>query len=189
MEALKVKITGIAPMLMHSDKLSNPLDPATKAHKEMTSKRKKTDEDLMDIAKSEWMSSLYWDDSMGVYMPVQNVRKSLIEGARQNKLGKHIERGVVFMDSKLPLEYPGLRDREKMFDDGNFVDARTVVVSRSRLVRYRPIFHEWSFEAEVIFDESVIDKRDILMCWANGGRLIGLGDFRPMYGRYEVEEV
>ena len=189
MESLTVKITGIAPMLMHSDKLANPLDPATVNHKELTSKRKKTPDDLQEIAKSEWISSLYYDGKIGVYMPVHNARKSLIEGARQNKLGKHIERGVVFLDSKIPLDYPGPNDPEKMFRDPRFVDARTVVVSRSRLVRYRPIFPEWSFTAAVIYNESVIDEQNIMMCWHNAGALIGIGDYRPLFGRYEVEKI
>jgi hypothetical protein len=189
MNTLKVKVTGISPMIMHSDKLSNPLDPATKRHKEMTSKRKKTEDDLLEIARSEWMGSLYLDKEVGIYMPVQNVRKSLIEGARQNKLGKHIERGVVFMTDKAKLIYDGPKDVEKLWESGEFTDARTVVVSRARLMRYRPIFKEWNFAVEVIYDESVIDKRDIIMCWENAGRLIGLGDFRPLFGRHEVEEV
>ena len=37
---------------MHSDKFANPLHPATKAHKALTGKRKKTDDDHEAIAKS-----------------------------------------------------------------------------------------------------------------------------------------
>ena len=53
METLNVRITGTSPLMMHSDKFANPLLPETKAHKALTAKRKKTDEDHEAIAKSE----------------------------------------------------------------------------------------------------------------------------------------
>ena len=72
MKQLKVKITGVSPLLMHSDRFANPLDKATKAHKELTAKRKKTDADHEAIAKSEWLGSLYWRDDIGPFIPGQN---------------------------------------------------------------------------------------------------------------------
>lgn len=42
MELLTLSIKGTSPLMMHSDKLANPLHPATKAHRELTSKRKKS---------------------------------------------------------------------------------------------------------------------------------------------------
>ena len=45
----RITITGTAPMLMHNGRLANPLDPATQTLKALTSKRKKTDDDLFDI--------------------------------------------------------------------------------------------------------------------------------------------
>ena len=55
MKSIPVKITGSAALLMHSDRFANPLDPLAKAHKEMTGKRKKTDDDFIAIAKSEFI--------------------------------------------------------------------------------------------------------------------------------------
>lgn len=189
MEEIRFKITGVAPMLMHSDRFANPLDPATKAHKELTSKRKKTDEDIAAIAESEWKGSLYWSKEIGIFMPTMNVRKSLIEGARLNKLGKHIERAVIFLSEAAKLIYSGPQDKNELWNDERFVDARSVVVSRSRLIRYRPVFREWSFHVDIVFDENIINLSDVVMCFQNAGRVVGLGDFRPMFGRYSVEVV
>lgn len=66
---MTVTIAGVAPLLMHSDRYSNPLDPLTKKHKQLTAKRKKTDEDQEAILASEWMGSLYLDEKSEVYMP------------------------------------------------------------------------------------------------------------------------
>jgi len=190
MEQLTVMLKSNGPMLMHSDKLSNPLDPATKKHKTLTSKRKKTDEDYEAIAKSEWLNSLYYSDDIGVYVPIQNIRKSLIEGARFNKLGKHVERGVVFMDTRAKLKYSGPKEPEKLWDNGKFTDARSVRVSQARLVRFRPIFTDWEIEAvELLYNPSIIDGSDILAAWDNAGNMVGMGDFRPLFGKYKVEEV
>lgn len=49
--------------MMHSDKLANPLHPATKAHRELTSKRKKVDDDHVAIARSEFIAGVYFDET------------------------------------------------------------------------------------------------------------------------------
>ena len=36
MQVLNLKIKGVCPLLMHSDRFANPLDPATKAHKALS---------------------------------------------------------------------------------------------------------------------------------------------------------
>jgi len=67
MEILKLNIIGTSPLMMHSDKFANPLAPETKAHKSLTAKRKKTDEDHLAIAKSEFMSGAYYSEKSGIY--------------------------------------------------------------------------------------------------------------------------
>ena len=41
MATMKLDTDGHHPLLMHSDRFGDPLDPMTKAHKALTSKRKK----------------------------------------------------------------------------------------------------------------------------------------------------
>lgn len=196
-----VRLQGMGqPMLMHSDTLANPLAPETIAHKILTSKRKKTDEDYWQIAYSEWKNSMYWDDEIGVYLPVFNVRKSLIEGARLRKLGKQIERGVYFDEEKITLKR---FDRKKFFEENEFsvknypktqddmwrnhteyADARTVVVNRSKLYRYRPCFRNWTLDVKFLYDIEVITLEDIIISFEAAGQRIGIGDFRPLYGKY-----
>lgn len=183
----QMTITGIAPLLMQSDRFVDPLNPATKAHKKLTSIRKKTDEDHIAIAKSEWMGALYYREDIGIYVPTINIRKSLIEGARLNKLGKHIERGIVFADEYAKLQYDGPKNPEKLWENRDFVDRRSVVVSRARLIRCRPRFKQWSLTTQIVHEESLINLEDLVMSAENAGALIGLGDYRPMFGRYEVK--
>lgn len=191
MQSMKIQISGISPLLMHSDRYANPLDEGAKRHKQLTSKRKKTDEDHADIAFSEWVGGLYYDDEVGPYLPGINMRSCLIEGGKLNKLGAAIQRGTIIMEDKLRLLYSGPRSIAKLWEDSRFRDVRSVVVSRSRLMRYRPCFPEWGAEVEVTYDPAIIDGADLLRSAENAGRFIGLGDYRPNkggpFGRFEVQ--
>jgi hypothetical protein len=191
MKNLTVRMTGSGPMLMHSDKLSDPLNPATKAHKRLTSDRalKKTDEGVVAIAKSEYLASLYTNSDGVVCLPGLNIRKSLIEGARLHKGGKNIERGVIILDDMIPLVFDGPKTPEKLWDDPRFVDARSVVVMRSRLIRYRPVFKSWSATVNCIVNEESIDIESLMHYWREAGAMVGMGDFRPLFGRYNVEVI
>jgi hypothetical protein len=190
MQSLKLRITGESPLLMHSDRFANPLDPDAKAHKVLTSKRNKTDEDHQAIAISEWKGALYYDEEIGPYLPSANVRATLVDGAKLSKLGKAIQRGTLILADKLKLDYPGPRNPIEMVRDSRFIDCRSVVVSGKRLMRYRPVFPKWAFSVEVLFDPLVVERDQIMNSMSQAGLLIGLGDFRPnkggSFGRFSV---
>lgn len=186
MDTIKFKITGTRPLLMHADIFADPLNPLTKAHKALTSKRKKSDEDHELIAKSEWRGALYFDDTIGPYMPGVNVEACIIAGAKLSRLGTQVKRSIEVMDDRCALEYAGPRDVSKLWA-GRFYDARSVGVQKARLTRYRPLFREWSFTCEVAFDNETIDRGQVIKCLVDGGLYCGLGDYRPKFGRFSVE--
>ncbi len=186
MEMLKLKIKGTSPMLMHSDRFANPLNPSTKAHKELTSKRKKTDEDHAAIARSEFIGSLYIDKD-GPYIPGMNIDSCLVEAAKMNKLGKTVKRAMMVLEDKVSLRYDGPRTAEGLADDPRFIDARSVRVSMARLTRFRPRFDDWSAECTLAVDTDQINLNEVKQIVENAGKLIGLGDFRPRFGRFVVE--
>lgn len=192
MKEIKLKITGLSPLLMHSDRMSNPLDAITKAHKVLTSKRKKTDEDHVAIAKSEWMGSLYHDPKQGLFLPSQNVMSSIRGGAKLNKLGTQFGRAALCLEERLTLATQLPKDLNAAWEMGQFTDARSVVVQRARLMRYRPRFDQWSTTITIHYAPDVLDKAQIIQAAENAGRLIGIGDFRPeksgIFGRFQVEE-
>ena len=105
MKKLTVKLTGTSPILLSADRLADPLDEATIAHKELTSKRKKTEDDHYAIAKSQWRGLLYWDDKLNVVLPTQNIRAAIVNGGKLNKLGMQIKRGTMMENELSPLEY------------------------------------------------------------------------------------
>lgn len=187
METINFRLTGMAPLLMHSDKLSDPIDPGAIAHKKLTAKRTKTEEDHEAIAKSEFMAGMYWDREMGPYIPSRNLHKCLEVGARAYKLGKKVRSGVVFLQhAGYPLLYDGPRDPEELWKK-KFVDRRSVKVSQSRLWRCRPRFNEWAVEAELIVDSSQLNAEEVIQSFESAGRIAGLGDYVPTFGRFDFQ--
>lgn len=181
--------TGTRPLLLHNVQLASPMNPFSKKLKALSSKRVKTDEDRIEIARVEFEGSLYFDPDLGPYIPGQNLLRSLIGGARLIKAGKKIERGVVIADFQLPLVYSGPRDVEGLWGDGEseFVDIRPVSVQRNKVDRCRPIFRNWLVEADIVIDPKAIEYGEFCEVARLAGEMEGLGDFRTMYGRFDAQ--
>ncbi|MGP1609293.1 MAG: hypothetical protein ACTS5G_01205 [Burkholderiales bacterium] len=186
MRQIKVTIKGISPLLMHSDRLANPLDPATKAHKELTGKRKKTDADHEAIAKSQWHGAIYHDKEQGPYIPAQNLDATLQEAAKLQKLGKKFKQAVMVVEDMIPLRYKGPRDREGLFAAG-FVDVRGVRVGMSKVMGCRPKFNEWGASFTVAYNEDVLNQEEVVKAIHDAGALVGVCDFRPRFGKFSAE--
>jgi hypothetical protein len=179
-----ITITGTAALLMHNGRLADPLDPATKALKAATSKRTKTDADHLEISRVEFIGGLYLDPDVGPYLPADNIWKTLQMAAKKSKQGKQVEEGVIITSDVNPLAYPGPRDVDGLWQNSNFVFRKTVVNQRNRVSRTRPIFQQWKVDAEGIIDENVINLADLRTIAERAGNLVGLGDWRPRYGRF-----
>lgn len=187
MKQIKVKITGTSPLLMHADTFANPLHPMTKAHKELTSKRKKTDEDHEAIARSEFISSCYWNESGGFHIPGQNLDACLINAAKLQKLGVKFKQGVQVLEDELSLKEKLPATPAALWDDGGYTDARGVKVGTAKIIRYRPLIRTWNTEATVVFNPDVVNEGEVKKALEDAGALIGLGDYRPRFGRFKVE--
>ncbi len=188
MQIIQAKLTGTRPLLMHADIFADPLNPLTKAHKALTSKRKKSDDDHELIAQSEWRGGLYFDEKLGPYVPGINIEAALIAGGKLSKMGTQLKRSVEVVDERCRVEYQGPRTVDELWS-GRFYDARSVKVQTARLTRYRPLFREWSLMCELAFDEEVINLDQVIKCLEDAGQYCGLGDFRPKFGRFFVEVV
>lgn len=183
----RIRLSGTGALLMHNGQLADPLAPATKALKAATGKRTKTDEDHEQVARIEHLGSLYFDPAIGPYVPGDNVWRSLYDSAKKSKQGKAVQEGVVITSDVNPLSYDGPRTAEELWADKNFVFRATVKNQMSRVVRTRPIFQQWSTEANGILDEGALNLADLRAISIRAGQLCGLGDWRPRFGRYVAE--
>lgn len=186
MELLTLKITGTSPLMMHADTLANPLNAITKAHKELTSKRKKTDDDHEAIAKSEFVAGAYWSDQDGFFIPGANFDATFWAGAKLSKMGVHWKRGAMVMTDRATLLFDGPSNPEKLWEDRRFVDCRGVKVGQAKLMRYRPIFLEWATRLEVAVNPDVLSLGEVKKAIDDAGALIGVCEYRPRFGRFGV---
>lgn len=186
MKSATYKIQGSTPIMMHSEQLANPFASLTREIKAITGKRKKTEDDLLEISRLEWLGGLYYDNDAGVHIPGYNILACIISGGKLHKLGSAIRRAVVVQEDMVPLKYDGPKDPDKLFADKRFVDIRSVKVGTSKVVRCRPIFKSWAVEFSVLYDEASIQKNELDMCLRSAGAMVGLGDYRPRFGRFEV---
>jgi hypothetical protein len=176
---------------MHNARLADPLDPVVKEMKTITGKTRKTDADHDMIAYLEFVGGMYFVEGVGPYVPAANIRKAFIEAARKSKSGKLVEQGL-FVDELInPLVYQGPRDLKGLWEDKTFVSRLCVKVQQARLMRTRPQFPSWAFDTTITFDPEVLDFARVKEFAQIAGNYIGVGDYRPLYGRFiaDVEEL
>lgn len=175
-------------LMMHNVRLADPLDRYTKALKALTSNKKKSDEDHIEIGRMEFEGGLYFDPAIGPYVPDIWLTAMLVEGARKRKKGKTFEAHVSIPDEKHPLVYDGPRTVDGLWDAGSrFVDRRGVRVQQAKLMRTRPIFRDWKVTFRIQLLECDLNPSDIEAAILDAGPF-GIGDGRPMYaGKFTLE--
>lgn len=183
----RISMTGTQPLLMHNAQLSDPLNRYAKALAEITSKRKKTDEDHREMARREWAGGVYFEPVGYIHIPGANIERMLLDAARLSRDGKSVERGLFVTDQHCRVEFDGPQELTKLIDDENYRFRASIKVGQQRVMRTRPMFRQWSLVAEGVFDEEQITPDRLPLFAERGGRLVGLGDWRPRYGRFTAE--
>jgi hypothetical protein len=181
-----IHIKGLTPSIQHNGRLANPLDQYSKRLKEVTSKRKKTDKDYEDMAKIEHEGSLYLNDDGKPHWPDDNIQAMIVAGAKKNRLGIQATTGILCEHAI--LEYDGPKNAKGLFDNTKFRLTTGVVVNRSRIMRTRPIFTQWSATLNINFLPDIINYEQILEAVKNAGRFVGLSDWRPRYGLFQITQ-
>lgn len=175
--------SGGSSLIMHNERLADPLDEFTRALGAVTKKRNKTEADHLEIGRLEFLGGLYTNGN-GPCLPAWNILRCLQDGAKRHKRGADVLRGVYPLVEHSDVEYEGPRDPDALWKTQNFALRKTVGVQRSRTVRTRPIFSEWRFELPVEVDPTVFDLDTLQQIWKEAGIYSGIGDMRPIHGRF-----
>ena len=193
MQRANIKITGINPLLQNNPQTVDPFNRFSKAKKRITNKRTgKTDDDLLELGDIETESKIYFDDKLGVYVPATWLTESIImTGFSVAKIGRQKMRGGLFADTdKIALNY---RDKNKVktitdiVKNPVFRHRMLLKQGQVRVPKDAPIFHDWSFETVVIFDDTVVDFGSLKNIVERSAQYGGFGDFRPTFGRGNAE--
>jgi hypothetical protein len=187
MEKIKFKVKGLAPLMLHNERLANPMDPVTRELKKLTAVRKKTDETLAEIMKTEWLGGLYLNEEGNVAVPSDNVLASIKAGARKSKRGKDVESSLFAEEAFYAVDHDGPSTPEEMWAAGKYCDYRGVGVNGKRIMRSRPIIRRWGLKVELTYDSEIIDVGDLQEWITVAGNQIGLCERRPKFGRFTAE--
>lgn len=183
---IPVRIEGESSLLMHSVRAADPMDPMAKKMKSISSKRKKTDEDHLDLAKLDFEAGMYMDEELGPYIPAENIERCFRDGGSITKNGKNIVRGVIVLDERVPLQYEGPRALKALWDKG-YWHKSMVRVGQNRVPRVRPKFDNWEAEFMVRLNTEILDPDVFKEIVETSGAAVGLGDWRPRFGRFTAE--
>lgn len=189
---------GLAALVLHNERLADPLDLVTRAIAGISKKRNKTEADHTEIARLEFLGGLYlsgpapFEDGhllpagpeVVPTVPAWNVLRCLQDGATRHKRGKDVLRGVHPLTEYSTLVYDGPTDPDLLWKGGEHALRKTVGVQRARTVRTRPIFQPWSLTLRIEVDPVVFDVDTLETCWRDAGRYSGLGEMRPVFGRF-----
>lgn len=137
--------------------------------------------------KSDNTESYVWRDDAGqLCLPSEYVRGAIITAAKykQDPRAPRANAAPLFKAALVPLvELASLGVR-----DWDYLDRRRVTVSKAAVTRERPAMRagwEAAFEFECGLAEYVTP--DLLQeVLTTAGRLVGVGDFRPTFGRFAV---
>lgn len=189
----RIIVTGIAPLLQNNPQTVDPFNHYAKAKKAITNKRTaKTDDDLIELGNLETESKIYFDDEIGVYVPATWITEAIIcTGFSVAKIGRAKMRGGLFAtDPKIKLRYRGMNKVKTITDvvmNPEFRHRMLLKQGQVRVPKDAPIFHDWSFETMVEFDDTVVDLGSLRRIVERSAKYGGFGDFRPTFGRADAE--
>jgi hypothetical protein len=172
--AVAVTVRGAADFLFHRWN-AEAVDEKAKAAK--NSKGKKTD----DVE-----SYVYRTEDGQLAIPGEYLRGSIINAAKfrqdprsPRKSAMDLFKAAIVVTT--PLATLGVKDWD-------YLDKRRVMIQRSGINRVRPAMRAgWSatFDLLVMLPEYV-DQNALRETIESAGRLIGIGDFRPTFGRFGI---
>lgn len=172
---VRVRIEGQAPLLLHA---WNTEDVEAKAAARKNSQAKQDNPENYVVRNS----------AGEICVPYEYVRQSVIEAAKyyqdprsKRKSAKDLYKaGIQSLGELASLE-------AKQWD---YLDRRKVNIQRNAITRTRPAFTAgWTAEFEfIVILPEYIDPVQMREVFDMAGRVVGIADFRPTYGRYTITQ-
>ena len=187
LQTAKYQLTGVSPLLQHNGQLADPLNAFSRALKEVTGKRNKTDADHEEASKLEWFGSLYTENGR-IVVPGMCATATLINAAKKRKKGVQAKAGLL-CETNFVVEYDGPEDLDLLWADERFRDRTLMRVSGSGVMRTRPKFMPWATIIEVKFNDQMLNPKDIDLIVEIAGEQIGLCEGRPRFGRFVAQKL
>jgi hypothetical protein len=167
-------LEGVCPLLFHAWN-NEAVEEKSKAKKGSAAKKSDNIE-----------SYVYRNEQNEICLPSEYVRQAIIKAARFRQDPRSPRK------SAMDLFKAGIASEIELASLGStewdYVDKRRVVVQRNAVTRMRPAFQKgWTatFQFLILLPE-YIDAAMLLETLTQAGRVIGVGDFIPSFGRFQV---
>lgn len=169
-----VAIEGSADFLFHR---WNAEAVETKAKAAKNSAAKKSD----DIE-----SYVYRLDDGNLAIPGEYLRQAIIHAAKFRQDPRSPRKSAMDLYKAGVVSLTALASLGK--DKWDYEDKRRVVIQRNGVNRVRPAMRAgWNAEFQLmVMLPEYISRQDLNEVVSTAGRLIGVGDFRPTYGRFQI---
>lgn len=171
---VEVEVEGVAPFLFHRWSVEAVAEKAAAAK---GSKSKKSD---------NIESYVYRTDKGNLAIPGEYFRQSIIYAAKFRQDPRSPRK------SAFDLFKAGVAAADELCDvgqkDWDYLDQRRVMVQRNGITRMRPALSSgWKVTIRLLVNlPEYIAPAFLHSVLTDAGRLIGVGDFRPTYGRFQV---
>jgi hypothetical protein len=137
--------------------------------------------------KTDNVESYVWrDDEGNLCLPAEYVRGAMIVAAKFRQDPRSPRKSAMDLFkaaivSLTPLGSLGVKDWD-------YLDKRRVTVQRAGITRTRPAMRKgWCAEMDMMINlPEYVDPAFFREVLSMAGRLIGVGDFRPTYGRFDL---
>lgn len=178
MYSVVAKITGKEPGL-----LMRKFGASAMAEAETNTKKAGK---AIPTAESEAEESAYRMENGELCQPAEHIYQAMCKAASDYQVkgkNKKTYKGVVAGNVVISPEFIGHGT------DKYEIDSRPVRIQKARILRRRPLLKEWSLEFEIsVLDEDLLPKEVLNSILITAGQSVGIGDYRPRFGRFIVEE-
>lgn len=172
--AIDVKVEGIAPILQHR----RPL-PEEEGEPDATERSGRPD------WAAEAETAFYKLEDGTICQPSDHVHAALLKAAVNFQIpGKGKKTYKDLVNSALVVEPDQLAHIHQDYT----IDRRWVTVSRSKVLRHRPRLEKWALKFRLIVTDDQFPVKVVRQILDYAGRYVGIGDYRPKFGRFMVTE-
>lgn len=171
---VSVELEGTCPMLFHR---WNNESVAAKARAKKGSAEKKTD----DVESFLWRN-----EKRNVCIPGEYLRQTVIHAAKYEQDPRSPRKSMMDLMKAALISLTELADTG--LKEPDYLDMRRVMIQRNAVTRTRPALKAgWKagFILMVNLPEYVPSQK-LNSLLQQGGRIIGMADFRPSFGRFNV---
>ena len=179
----EIKIRGLRPYLQNRLPKNREEIEETKRITKILQKDPLDDEAINKAVEL----AIYKDENGKPYIPAIHLEQAIVNAAKQIRM-KGAGRKTYKDFAKANIYV--VPEKIEIQGDGYEIDSQYVVIprNRARVLRYRPRWDNWEATFKLIVLDDTVPSDIIRQILEIAGTRVGIGDYRPRYGLFEIVE-